>query len=166
MSDETSIQATGQDLAPLQSLSLSQSIDAAIATLTPDCPVDVVQAQLLMSDSLMSIARDAKGRIEDAAVLWIQANGEFECNGVRYYVGAKKVTKCKDKAAVFDAMLAHCGGDMTAACEFLSSEPWKQGAIGKELPKEQFDQLFTVTYEDELREGKPKLNKLDTKFLR
>ena len=156
----------GEEVAQLRTLSLSQAVDAAVAAIAVDVPVDVVLEHLMYAESLKRIGADAYDRLSAAAAAWITVNGEFECNGTRYYVGPKKVTKCINKAAVFDAMLAHCGGDMSAACEFIASEPWKHGSIAKELSPAQFKQLFEVTFVDELKEGKPKLNKADQRFIR
>jgi hypothetical protein len=166
MGTETSDIATIQQPPALRELSLSNAIDIAVAKLTVAAPQDCVLEQLLFVESLKSIAADAYSRVRDAAARWIIANDEIESNGIRYYVGDKKTTKCKDKAKTLEALLVHCAGDMAQVAEFMSSEPFKHGAISKELPPVEYAALFVVFVEPELREGKPKLQKVDTKFLK
>lgn len=86
---------------------------------------------------------------------------------VRFYVGVKKSWKCADKKRAIEAVLT-LAKDENHVGELLSSDPVKRGAVTK-LAEEQgvnIDGIWTCDESDELREGKPKLQKIDTKFIR
>jgi hypothetical protein len=80
---------------------------------------------------------------------------------VRYYVGRKLKTRCRDPKATFDGILEATGGDMDAVKECLSSDPFKQGAV-KRIEGIDFPKLYEVTVDDELREGAPLKHLLET----
>jgi hypothetical protein len=147
-------------------MNLVQQIEQSVPDVELDTPREQILEWLNLLDCLAAATKAVKERTTDGIVAWIKANGPIESNGVRWYVGPKKVTKCVDKAGTYNALLSHFGGDMEAVSQYFASEPYKHGAISKELPAEDYARLFRVTVEDELKEGKPNLRKVDEKFLR
>jgi hypothetical protein len=101
---------------------------------------------------------------EDAMIAWIKQNGDLDAgNGVRYFCGKEKTTKCNNLPGAIEAILQASDGDFTKFCDALSSNAIKYGAAKKLLSADKYGQLFTVTERDDLNE---KLIKLDEKFLR
>jgi hypothetical protein len=110
--------------------------------------------------------RRLKALAEKAIIEWIENHGDLNAgNGVRYYVGKDKKTKCRNVPGAIDALLTAVGGDMARFAEVLSSDAIKHGAAAKILDEAVWDNLFEVTYEPDLKEGSnKKLMKFDAKF--
>lgn len=142
---------------------------------------DDVLTVLFFSDNLARAVKVTRDRIDEEATKWIKANGpvivKMEGSTLKWYVGSVKKTKAIDRGRVFLALMDLAQGDIAKAAEFLSSDPFKHGAIRKAIEQDQergrqpdepptpkFDELFEVIIEDEL--NKPKLQKIDTKFLK
>jgi uncharacterized protein YpmB len=150
--------------------------DNAIAVIEKEC---LAIADNLTNDQVMAIydricfySREIK-RIKDlaetAVMEWIKANGDLNAgNGIRYYVGTDKTTKCKDVAATVEAILVAVEGDAKRFTDILSANAIKHGAAKKVLPPEVYEQLFEVVVRETLEEGKPKtkLVRFDEKFTR
>lgn len=95
---------------------------------------------------------------EQMFIEWITENGDLEAgNGIRYYVGADKKTKCVDVAATVESLLASVDGDFKRFCEHLASDAIKHGAARKTLPPADYDRLFKTEITPSLEEGKSKL---------
>jgi hypothetical protein len=125
---------------------------------------------LAVWDKAQFFARETK-RIKDlveAEVLrWVQAHGELNCgNGVRYYAGIDKTTKCQNVPAAVEALMTACEGDFTRFCDTLASNAIKHSAAKKILAPEVYDGLFKVIEKDVLEEGKiaKKLMRADDNF--
>ena len=108
-----------------------------------------------------------EAQFEAAMIEWIDANGDFEINGVRYYVGPEKKVKCIHLKAALEALMEKCGGDWDVFVGCLSSNALKPGAA-REVFGAEFDTHFATTTETDLKTGKPAkgLHVVDTKFLK
>jgi hypothetical protein len=97
-------------------------------------------------------ASEMAAQIKDAAIGWINVNGELVDGHTRYYVGTESKTKCINKVAAFNALIDACGGDIEqVAGMFLASDAIKPGAAKKALSAEQFAELFEVTKDSTLK---------------
>jgi hypothetical protein len=106
---------------------------------------------------------------EERLIEWIKANGDLQVReGVRYYVGREKRTKCTNLPAAVEALLASAEGDFARFCEGLSSGAVKYGHAAKVLPAEVYEQCFQTEYVEDLKEGgaKKKLLKADEQFIK
>lgn len=104
---------------------------------------------------LGQIAKAAKAQYESLAIAYIQANGEIEDGGNRWYVGTEKKTKCLSANGVLEAILSVSGGDLDKVAACLVSNPFKPAAT-KDLVGDQADALFETTVTPDLKTGKPK----------
>lgn len=145
-----------------------QQCDASVTAIGPDAPVESVVETICLIDGMMSRIKDLKAQLESRAVEWIKANGEFAIGDVRYYVGTPKVTKCRDVRGAVESVLELTGGDLGRLVDCLASGALKHGTVRKLMDElgatARFDELFDVTYDEALKEGK--LQKADVKFLK
>lgn len=139
------------------------------AAAQPGVDGDVVLEALDLCEELVRRARELKAEAEQAAIGWIQRSGEdLVCGDVRYYVGTEKKVKPKDKAEVLDALLNAKDGDVAGIGEYLSSDPFKHGAVRELVGEEKFTLLFEVRFDADLKTGKPVkgLHKTNAAFVR
>jgi ABC-type glycerol-3-phosphate transport system substrate-binding protein len=118
--------------------------------------------------TLAFVTNELKKRMEEAAIKWIQANGDLVDGDIRYYVGPNKSTKCLDLPGTLRALLEVSGGDLDAVVEVLSSGAFKP-AKAKEVLGERADGLFETKETTDLKTGKatgPRLQKSDPRFIR
>lgn len=111
---------------------------------------------------------ELKQQAEDAAIEYIGTHGEQVIGVIRYYVGPNKTTKPIDLAKAAEGMLNMSGGDWQTFTDCLSSGAFKPGACRKlfELNRGDFNAFFETVETNELREGKPKLQKFDPRFVK
>jgi hypothetical protein len=118
--------------------------------------------------TLAFVTNELKKRMEEAAIKWIQANGDLVDGEIRYYVGPNKSTKCLDLPGTLRALLEVSGGDLDAVVEVLSSGAFKPGKA-REVLGERADGLFETKETTDLKTGKatgPRLQKSDPRFIR
>ncbi len=97
--------------------------------------------------------KDIQRQCETAMIKHIKAHGDIEAgNGVRYFVGVTKTTKCTDVPAAVEAVMHATGGDFVRFCDVLASQALKHGACKKVLPPEQYGKLFVVETKEVLDE--------------
>lgn len=144
--------------------------DAILAMTAAD-----IESMMAASNALsvyIKRGKELQAMYEDAMVAIIEANGPQELptgpegEVVRYYIGNKRTTKCVKPGAVLELLLTATDGDFDKVVEHFASQPFKYGACKQTLSPEGYAAGFEVTDEPELKEGKPKLQKLDTRFLR
>jgi hypothetical protein len=144
-------------------------VEALVLAIVPETPADnaleiydkikFYKAELTRIQSLA----------EERLIEWIKANGDLQVReGVRYYVGREKRTKCVNLPAAVEALLASAEGDFARFCEGLSSGAVKYGHAAKVLPAEVYEQCFQTEYVEDLKEGgaKKKLLKADEQFIK
>lgn len=107
--------------------------------------------------------------IDNAAVEYINKNGDITCGDIRYYVGTTTYTKCKDVKGTLQTLLDVTGGDLEKIATCLASDAWKAGATRVVLV-DQFDTCFSTEKRMEMKEGKPvavkkSLQSVNMKFL-
>lgn len=111
----------------------------------------------------------------DKVIAFIRHNGPFSVGPIRYYVGNAKTTKCVDLAIATETLLPVCSiaigdADLIAFVGLLSSNAYKHGAARALLTEkgqaELYDVLFQTKEEPELKEGKPKLQAMNTDFIK
>ena len=130
-----------------------------------DATGDEVLAALNVRAAMKQAMKEVDARFEAGVTAWIEANGPLESNGVRYYVGVQKDTKCVDQTETLRTLLETGGPEAVGRC--LASGAFKHGACREALGDE-WDKHFTVTERVDLKEGKPvrKLHTVDEKFLK
>ncbi len=129
---------------------------------------DDVLAALNAAKRLKEIAAALHARATDILTKFVQANGEFEDGGVRFYLATEKKQKCNGVREMMEAALVRTGGDVDAICTLLSSNAFKPGACKKMLGKD-FDKFWTTTEAVDLKTGEPKGKRLqivDTQFIK
>lgn len=146
----------------------TEPIEIFLARMTPETPTDVL---LQVGDKLQRLSellRELKQLHEAKMIERIERDGPIVAGDIRWYVGAKKMTRCSDVPATVEALLTATGGDLTRFSEHLSSGAVKYGAARQTLPADEYGRLFVTTEEPELKEGKPTkvLQKINTAFLR
>lgn len=129
------------------------------AVATADTPERIIEILSLVEAVARNVRETWKRAAEQRALEYIAEHGEFVVGPTRYYAGVDKTTKVKDKAAALDRILEMAGGNVEQAAQYLSSEPYKHGAIRTALAAAGldgvFEDLFETVEKDELREGKP-----------
>lgn len=128
-----------------------------------------VEALSMMRVLLKQARQDVK-IVEDAVMEWMTVTGTKDLQaseGVRYYVGTKKKTKCLDLNATLEAIITIAGGDIETVAEALSSNAIKPGHAKKVLGDAWLDH-FEVTEELDLKTGKAKkeLKLADGRYIR
>ena len=95
-------------------------------------------------------------------------DGEVNVGTTRFYVGATKTTKpSKPMPAMLERIMDETHGDFDAVARCLSSSAFKPGQTKKEIGDAVFDELFDVTYPEDVKTGKPKkgLKVVDSRFI-
>lgn len=141
---------------------LEKSIMAIIATTAPEQIKDVLDRLDLMADRI----KECRSKLEASMIDWIRENGDLVIGPVRYYVGVKKTTKCINVPEAVTEILTACDGDLEKMCQAFAAQPIKHGYVKTILPEDVYARLFKTSDEDELKEGKPKLQKFDERFTR
>lgn len=143
---------------------LKQTEDAIRTVEDGEALADHVLDALEFVARLGEVHRLLKGRLESAAIKWIEINGEIVSGDKRWYVGTNKVTKCVNVKATLEALLEKTGGDLMAVAECMSTSAWKPATTKKILGD---TSLFVTEEKPDLETGKPskKLKVLDPKFL-
>jgi len=105
----------------------------------------------------IELGKALKAQLDEAMIRFIKTNGPVVIGPVRYYVGAKKSTKCRDVGETAKTMLELGGPELLR--DVLSSGAFKYGECRKRLVEigspEQFERLFETTEEETLENGKP-----------
>lgn len=142
-------------------------VTTAIAAVESAATIETVALAMARVDRIKRAAREAAELLERVLFDWVQANGPLQIGPVRYYVGPVKKVKCRDVRQTLQAFLGESDIDTLAEC--LSASAFKHGACEKLAPTV-FADHFDVTYEEELKEGKPervkKLQRADDRFQR
>ena len=129
---------------------------------------EVADAVSLISMAKVYIdrAKELKALAEEAVLDFIERNGDFEFNGIRYYAGNTKKVTPKDKVVLIEQLFEAVGGDIEALVEFLTANPFKVGEVRRVFGDE-FDNYFTTVIVPKLKEGKPvrRLITADVKYL-
>lgn len=131
------------------------AVTTALAKLDPTVSIDVVADAMGRVENVERVAKEARRILTAALIEFIQERGPFVVGDVKYYLGTKKTTVCRDKALATDALLAVTGGDLGELAKLMVSEPYKPGACNAAVDEATFAALFEVTEKPELREGKP-----------
>jgi len=126
---------------------------------------EFVAAQAFVK-KLGEIQRAIRHRWEQAAIAWIEQNGEITEGEIRYYVGSETKVKCVSAPLAWKAILAAVDGDEEKAITAFKSEPFKP-SVAKKLLDKQADKHFVSKTEKSLETGKPlkKLKAVNPKFL-
>jgi hypothetical protein len=144
-------------------------VEAMALAIVPETPADNVLEIYDRIKFYKSELNRIHGVCEQQMIEWIKANGDLQVReGVRYYVGREKRTKCVNLPAAVEALLASAEGDFARFCEGLSSGAVKYGHAAKVLPAEVYEQCFTTEYVEDMKEGgaKKKLLKADEQFIK
>ena len=147
---------------------MRRDILATIASLSPESPHDDVLDVLQRIAAAKQTINEMELLANDAAIQWIDANGDLVVGDVRYYVGVNKTTKCVDVRATMEAALTATGGDVDAMTELLGSGAWKHGACRKVLDADDFHRLFITTEKSNLKSDEPErsLQRVDQRFVK
>lgn len=162
MTDTIPVVAT---LAPESISARGQEIELAVDGLDTGASVDSVLSAMMKVAAIKEWVRQQSETLDMRVVEWIQANGEIVNGTVRWYVGPKRKTILAKLAEEALRVLIEQKGIEHVAQNYLSANWFKHGAIKDEMPDE-YKLLFTVIEEPELKEGKAKPQKIDTRFLK
>ena len=99
------------------------------------------------------LVRDFKQTLAADMISWIKKNGDFRMGNIRYSVGRKKRVKVRDGATALGSLCESTGGDVDAVAGLMSAQPWKHGAVKKEIGEDKFAELFEEIFEDDLKTG-------------
>lgn len=122
------------------------AIDEALESLqdarNPDDAMAIYDKWLALKEAV----RELNLAFAEAMVVTIKAqpDHEIKVGTKRYYVGQRRRTICKDKAATVQSLLELLGPDQLSEC--LKKQPFKPGTTRTALAQadsvEQYDQLF------------------------
>jgi rubrerythrin len=127
-----------------------------IRRISPDMEHELVATAIIGMDDMKRRVRELDAMLEGLLIEWIDANGDIEIGGVRYYVGKASRVKCRDVKATLDRLLTEFGGDLDRVSICLSSSAWKHGQVRREAGEQTYEQLFETTVAPELATGKPR----------
>lgn len=145
----------------------ASDVETAILKVTATTPSDDIAATLEKLAAYLERGKELKELLESRLKEIIEETGhDIEVGTVRYYVGDKRTTKCRDAGEAVRSLLETLGAEGLAP--LLASQPLRYGACKQVLPADEYDRLFEVVVERELKEGKPlkRLQKIDTRFIR
>lgn len=114
-----------------------------------------VMSALAFKQQLGEIYRALNYRFEQAAIAWIDKNGEIEEGEKRWYVGTVTNRKCKDVRKALDAILTTSGGDLDTLVCALSTSCFKPSTAMEILGPTATDHFTSETVLD-LKTGKPR----------
>lgn len=143
------------------------SIESALLAIRPGESSPEEFADLLMRVKFQKQhVAELDKRLKDMLIEHIEVTGEPVVIGdIKYVVGYPPKYSSRDNAVTLDSLLEHEGGDCAGVAEkYLSSEPYKHGAIRKAIGDDKFDELFETTRGAKLEEKK--LIEVNTKFLK
>lgn len=148
---------------------LAERIETDILGITPELTPDQVAEVRLRVNAFMEHAKKLKAACDEAMIQYITGTGKPIVIGpVRYYVGDRKETKCRDQVEATQTLVEQFGPEHVAR-NFLSTGALKHGAIRKEVDAETYDRLFEVVSKPVLKEdGTPEkqLQSIDERFIR
>lgn len=126
-----------------------------------------VMTAMAFKQKLGEIYRAINHRFEEAAIKWIELNGEIEDGEKRYYVGTQTTRKCLNVRATVEAILTETGGDLDAFTSALSTSAFKP-AMACQILGEKANGLFETVTAKDLKTGAPKkkLKGVDPKRLK
>ena len=110
---------------------------------------DQVLLALHFKKRLSEAVRGLGYAIEQAAIAWIEQNGEIEQGAARYYVGETRKYKCRSVESVLREALEKEG--IEGLLMFLSTQPFKAATTAKQFPA-----LFDCEVVKEVETGKPR----------
>jgi hypothetical protein len=128
---------------------LARLINNCPAERMPELYVEAKQRVRAIRDALKDI--DAMG--EEAGLEHAQTHGAFEIGDTRYYPGMEIKTKDRDPVTTAKAILE--AADLDTLLDCLSATAFKQGAV-KKIEGLNFNELFEITVEPDLKTGKPR----------
>ena len=146
----------------------TDDVDTALIRLGDHSSADEVAATLEQVVLLQQKAREFKRLLDEEIISWIKANGDLRLGDIRYYVGRKKRVKVRNGSEALSAMVVAASGDIGTVADLMAAQPWKHGAVKKQLGDAKFAELFEEIIEDDLKTGKPTevLKRLDESFVR
>lgn len=113
---------------------------------------EVMQA-MAFKQKLGEIYRAINFRFEQAAIKWIEINGDIEDGTKRYYVGTQTARKCKNVPETIRTILEANGAD--ALVTVLSSSCFRP-ASAMEILGDRAEEFFETVVEKDLKTGAPK----------
>ncbi len=139
-----------------------------IAGVDDTMPLEQVMQVYERIQVVKAIVRELNAGMNQVLADWINTNGDFCVGDKRYYVGATRTTKVRDKRQAVQVLLEATAGDLDSLADLLGSQPFKHGSCKQHLTEDQYDDLFEVVESKDIKTGKPKkgLQVLDTRFLK
>lgn len=128
----------------------------------------------------IGLISEAKARLtelqklaEEIAVEQLRRDGRKTIGTCSYWAGPTRTYKSKDLLATVEVVFQASGGDWSRFTDCLSTGAMKHGAVRKLLTDagtpEKFDEVFETVETWDLKddgEKKPRLQKVDSKFLK
>jgi hypothetical protein len=168
----TDFENEGEDISRADHESLAEQslsrIEANAAALTSDVAAQDILMWLDRSAWLLERVRTFRRFVEQAAIAWIDANGDLQLGPLRFTVGVQSITRCLDVRATIHALLSACGGDVDAVAQYLAANPYKYGSCRSIRSPEVYRRLFLTERRPKLINGTPQkqLIRSDDRFVR
>ena len=168
-SQETDTCADEDEIRPFAVLQRSPAdVERQVLSITVDSSVEELSAALDVADWLLSSARAIDRLKRQAAIDWIDHNGEFEIGELHYSVGYSTTVKCLDVPQTAHAVLRASQGDLDTLFRLLIAQPFKHGSVRSVIAPPQYTTLFKHQRTGRLVCGVPErtLKSINKKFIR
>lgn len=137
----------------MSDLSVHRNIESALSRVeSGEASADEALTLINNAQAFARAAKELKSKADAALIEWIEKNGELNDGQTRWYVGRDKYTKVIDKAQTLKALVEATGGDIESIAQYLTSEPFKHGACGGVIDR---NEHFTTEIRKCLDTGKP-----------
>jgi hypothetical protein len=146
--------------------------ETSVNAITPESSVEQIADVLFTLAGMARRIKELQADLDERMIEHIKATGQDIVIGtVRYYIGKPKTIKSRDDLKTLETLLEISGGDLGRVVQCLSANAFKHGTVKRMLEElkaapETFDLLFETVEREKLEEGKPRLMKLDTQYLK
>lgn len=149
---------------------MSSELDRIVNALDEESTSD----QVLDAWHRVKAARDhlklLGGKLEEAMIAWIKANGDLDDGKARFYVAEPKKEVVQQPRVLLreclEQALSTASGDTESACallldEVLASSCFRLGSVKQFVGEEVFDFCVQTLRGEEVKEGKTRLGRID-----
>lgn len=142
-------------------------VERQVSRITPKSSLDELCEALIAAEWLLARARTIDRLLKEAAIKWVDHNGEFDIGDMHYYVSCPLTMKCRNLTQTGHAVLSAAGGDFDQFLGVLVSQPYKYAAVRNIVGKALQGQLFLAQRTGRLVNGVPErvLKHADKRFV-
>jgi hypothetical protein len=143
---------------------LDKKIKSKILSINDDTPAEEVAKIHSVIKSLSAAAKEWSKMVDSQVVDYIEYNGKFDHGDLTYDTKKEKRVKCVNPEKAMEYIYEESLGDTSKICEFLASNPFKQGSVKSLIGEEKHKECFETVYENGVN-VKKKLSVANKKFL-